>query len=107
MRMGSGAITPLLILLLLALTCWLVLRRPPQHKLVWVWGESLDHSEDAGTEAKARLCIGIELGKALSVQEEIGIPEVRVNQGIKVDMEASAPLTSGRQREIERILGSH
>jgi hypothetical protein len=32
-----------------------------------------------------RLCIGTELGKLLSVQEEIRIPEVRINQGIKVN----------------------
>ena len=58
-------------------------------------GESLDHPEDAGTEAKARLRVRIEPGKLLSVQEEIGIPEVRVNQGIKVNMEASDLLSAG------------
>ena len=54
-------------------------------------GESLDHPEDAGTEAKARLRVGIEPGKVLRVQEEIGIPEVRVNQGIKIDRKPAPP----------------
>jgi hypothetical protein len=61
-----------------------LLLSPAQYKLFWVWGQSLGHSEDAWTEAKIRLCLGTEPGKALSVHEDIGIPEVRVNQCIKV-----------------------
>src|SRR5215510_9415585 len=53
-----------------------------------------------------RLCLGTEPGKALSVHEEIGIQEVRVNQCIKVNMEALDPFSSGGQREIEGIVGS-
>jgi hypothetical protein len=58
-----------------------------------MWGQSLGHPEGAWTETKIRLCLGTEPGKALSVHEEIGIPEVRVNQCIKVNMEALAPLS--------------
>jgi hypothetical protein len=72
-----------------------LLLSPSQDKLFWVWGQSLSHPEDAWTEAKHRLCLGTEPGKALRVQKEIGIPEVRVNQGIKVNMEALDPLSAG------------
>jgi hypothetical protein len=82
-----------------------LLLSPSQDKLVWVGGESLGHPEGAGTEAKARLLIGTEPGKELSVHEEIGIPEVQVNQGIKVNMETRGILGLRGQREIERILG--
>src|SRR6266446_7493220 len=82
-----------------------LLLSPSQYKLFWVWGQSLGHPKDAWTEAKFRLCLGTEPGKALSIHEEIGIPEVRVNQCIKVNMEALAPLSSGGQRERERIVG--
>src|SRR5215813_5627596 len=76
-----------------------------QYQLFWVWGQSLGHPEDAGTKAKVRLCLGTEPGKALSVHEDIGIPEVRVNQCIKVNMEALDPSSAGGQSEIERIVG--
>src|SRR5262245_47608284 len=82
-----------------------LLLSPSQYKLFWVWCQSLGHPEAAWTEAKMRLCLGTEPGKALSVHEEIGIPEVRVNQCITVNMEALDPLSSGGQREIERIVG--
>src|SRR5215510_9234741 len=82
-----------------------LLLSPSQDKLFWVGGQSLGHPEDAWTEAKHRLCLGTEPGKALSVHEEIGIPEVRINQCIKVNIEALDPLRSGGQREIERIVG--
>jgi hypothetical protein len=44
-----------------------LLLSPSQDQLVWVWGESLDHPEDAGTEAKTRLRVSIELGKGLRI----------------------------------------
>jgi hypothetical protein len=78
---------------------------PLQYKLFWVWGQSLGHPEDAWTEAKIRLCLGTEPGKALSVHEAIGIPEVRVNECINVTMEALDPLSSSGQRESARIVG--
>ena len=70
-----------------------------------MWGQSLGHPEDAWTEAKIRLCLGTEPGKALSVYEEIGIQELRVNQGINVNMEALDPLRSGGKSEIDGIIG--
>src|SRR5262249_13629745 len=76
-----------------------------QYKLFWVWGQALGHPKDTWTAAQMRLCLGTEPGKALSVQEEIGIPAVRVNQCIKVNLEALDPCSSGGQREIERIVG--
>src|SRR5262249_30140659 len=82
-----------------------LLLSPSQYKLFWVWGQSLVHPEDAWTEAKVRLCLCPDPSDARSVDEEIGIPEVRVNQCIKVNMEALDPFSSGGQREIERIVG--
>ena len=54
-------------------------------------GASPGYPEDARTEAKARLRVRIE-PTVLRVQEEIGIPEVHVHQGIKVNREPAPPV---------------
>ena len=64
-----------------------------------MWDQSLGHPEDAWTAAKHRLCLDTEPDTALSVYEEIGIPEVCVNQGIKVHIEALNLLISGGRNE--------
>src|SRR5256885_15923089 len=102
---GSASLLQPVVLLLLAFAGEPALHRPSQDQLIGVWRESLGHPEDAGTEAQDRLCVRPELGKVLSIQEEIGIPEVHVHQRIKVNMEASDILGSGGEGEIERIVG--
>src|SRR4030095_8775193 len=65
-RACYASLSQSLVLLLLPLACCVSqpeLLRPPQYKLVWVRGESLDHPEDAGTKAKVRLRVRTEPGK--------------------------------------------
>jgi hypothetical protein len=76
-----------------------------QHELCGMGEEAREHAEDIGAETELLLRSGPKLLIGRRLEQEIGIPEVQTNKGLKVNRDTLSPMTIAGAGQIGRILG--
>ena len=76
-----------------------------QHQLCGMGQEARDHAEQIGAETELLLRRGPKLLIGRRIEQEIGIPEVHIDKGLKVNRDTLSPMPIAGEGEIGRILG--